>query len=696
MPVAAVRPPDSESFTTLYNTSSITYRALNMSLEGGNAYTIAMWVRFKNYSAVEPTVLTVTDSANNVYTQWVLYFNNTLSLTSLINVVASIASPIQINRWYYIAFVSTGNGVTYSYVDGAMVSSSQSSSPAAAIANPTFTIGGSARLQIENFAVWSTMLTDAQVEQEMWAEMPVVQTASLVTATDFTQSPPAISGSGISPTLNGVQFNLAADCTASGGPVDPGPATSIDPCGPVPFSILAWIYSGAGCVISNRDETDPQHFALRVDSNGVVWAQFGSGSGLQRVSAPNFPIPANQWACIAVTYDGTTCTLFVNAVQANSAAVTVAAPASNAAPKLFGRQNGGAPADIFQGALQYLSVWNLALTPAQVQTYMYDDPTGVAGCVANFSLGENPPQDLSQLLNAVWATNALQQTYASSGWVTWSGYTVYEQGSAGINRSPPLASVEPAAGRVPFERQLLFRNPRLLSGRVAQNSGAQNVEPFGETQRKIILADFLGAASTIADDKYRLRLLARFEESLDRAFADARAGRLPRGAVDLKLEGATIVATDRATGEILGRFESLLSPGCTLWWIGFISDLLSGFLTTLSLPTPTSVVLEIAGRIVEDSGVIAVLDSIEGLSITGTIMIKMVDFLYEQGYLWQLIWAAAKMLGWAAAPRVLAKVLALFSVVPNPEQAVYIANCATALAKLIADMSNYPSACSSG
>jgi hypothetical protein len=420
------------------------------------------------------------------------------------------------------------NGAPYGVVQGAVLKE---------MINPAFDIGLTSpgfSGQVRNLMVWNTALTADDIMKQMWSNAPL-ETSSIVLATDFTWSPPrAIKGP--APITTNTYFQMEATCLRSASPLSPGPATTIDPTGPSPFSLIGWIQAGQpwqptvsavpepitdptpfgqGCIFSNRDQTDAEHMALMLDQNGVLTGQFGAGSAMQTVAASSAPIPQHQWACVGLSYDGMTCTLYVNGVAAGSGAIVRSAPSSAAAPKVAGRLTGGAPIDVFHGVLQYLSVWNIALTADQMSTYMYSNPTGVKGCVADFSGSDSPPQDLLQLENAIWDANVLVPAATT---LFHRGYSTIGAYSAGVNRP----SLTDAAPELPAKRRVRFRNPFSSFARKELP-----IAPYSDEHRALAIAQAVAAASTIPSGLARQALLAGFEQALADAFAAAQNGTLP-------------------------------------------------------------------------------------------------------------------------------------------------------------------------
>ena len=75
----------------------------------------------------------------------------------------------------------------------------------------------------------------------------------------------------------------------------------------------------------------------------------------------------NTWSHLAVTYDGATMRLYVNGTQVSSQAQTGSITTSTNPLQIGGDSIYG---QYFQGMIDEVRIYNVALTPAQIQTDM--------------------------------------------------------------------------------------------------------------------------------------------------------------------------------------------------------------------------------------------------------------------------------------------------------------------------------------
>jgi hypothetical protein len=78
-------------------------------------------------------------------------------------------------------------------------------------------------------------------------------------------------------------------------------------------------------------------------------------------------LPVNTWTHLAATYDGTAVKLYVNGVQAASAAQSGAIAVSNGMLRIGGNSLWG---EYFQGTIDEVRIYNRALAPAEIQADM--------------------------------------------------------------------------------------------------------------------------------------------------------------------------------------------------------------------------------------------------------------------------------------------------------------------------------------
>ena len=110
-------------------------------------------------------------------------------------------------------------------------------------------------------------------------------------------------------------------------------------------------------------------------NNGTPWIYANNLGGPGFLAAPS-AIPLNEWTHLAVTFDGATAVLFVNGTQVASAG-GLHALSYAPVPVTIGAdwwQNG--PANLFTGRIDEVSLYDRALTPAEISGIVAAGPAG--------------------------------------------------------------------------------------------------------------------------------------------------------------------------------------------------------------------------------------------------------------------------------------------------------------------------------
>jgi parallel beta-helix repeat protein len=142
------------------------------------------------------------------------------------------------------------------------------------------------------------------------------------------------------------------------------------------FTLSAWvnpasIFNDFRSIVAKNDS-----YYLYASSAGFCGdgAPFGYGENrpLATVCQP-FPLPANTWTHLALTYSGSTLTLYRNGVAVNTATASGTLPISSGTLQIGGSQFG----EYFNGMIDELRIYNTVLTTAEIQT-KYQEESGIA------------------------------------------------------------------------------------------------------------------------------------------------------------------------------------------------------------------------------------------------------------------------------------------------------------------------------
>ncbi len=711
--------PDITPYTTIYPSSSSAayagFGTLSIPLGGAQPFSYSLLFRLTSFGAGVASgyvwseqILNFYDGSSQVGGAFVNYGQTGYALiVSYQNGSFQMAPTLQTGRWYDLTF--TWDGTTASvYLDGGPIASLELSK--AQVKSPVFMIGNKATNppakpsvgvtsgpfvgDVKRFFVWKRALTEQEVAQQMWTSPAApLYPADVVLGYDFTTNPPTKVGSGPSLSGNGLGYASSATALFSWGSdvATPGQGTLANPGGGAPFSILGWVYLGNpayappamdGFIVSNGDQGDPNHVGLKL-VGGRLAAEFG-GKTVQSSTV----LSGYRWYYVGVTWDGSTCTLYVDKAAVGSGTVSGAGSPASGALRLFGILNGGQPSGLLQGFLQFLSVWNVALTAEQVAAQAYEDPTLDAACTANFMMSAQPCLDSIAVSGyGLWDANELvlgQDMYVTQQLSWWSDLSgsIAEPRRTGASR----VSAEPPALR-------LRARPR-RNGRRREPA----VEPFSAAHRERMVAELAQALSSVQGAGATARRLAEYRAEVDRVFDRAAAGELagPRVSYRRVDGGWGMFYHPEAGTEIDLEVRVDITMECVVWWGTFIVTAILGIFAIFGIKTPIDDIKALVTKIVSDPAVIETLQSVTGLVFTTGTLLSFCRLLYDFGWLGQAFWMALSKLSWWAAAKFIAYVVGIFAPVASPQKVLFITNAVVTVAQMAYQLTLYPAACGTG
>jgi len=148
---------------------------------------------------------------------------------------------------------------------------------------------------------------------------------------------------------------------------------------PSEFTISAWIKrdptSVNASIISKRDALYTEGYDFKIDSSGKIEMSWGA-SGAQKITS-NTIIPGNVWHQVAVIYNGTTASLYIDGVLDKSANLTP--PASTTQSFYIAAAGKLTHSSFFKGNIDEVRVWDVALTTDQLHYIMNQEIEDNAG-----------------------------------------------------------------------------------------------------------------------------------------------------------------------------------------------------------------------------------------------------------------------------------------------------------------------------
>jgi chitodextrinase len=241
------------------------------------------------------------------------------------------------------------------------------------------------------------------------------------------------------------------------------------------MTLEAWVNMG---IVDNQWEDivykANDNYYLEATSNKNVPAGAGTFGTADVAAYGTSALPQNTWTHLAVTYDGTTLLLYVNGVQVSSLGrtgniVTSTNPLQIGGDSFFGQY--------FNGIIDEVRVYNVALTPEEIQT---DMNTAIGG-----SGDTQPPTAPSNLTATAASSSQINLSWtASSDNVGVTGYLVERCQGAGCTS---FAQIATSTGTT-YNDTGLGANTS-YSYRVRATDAAGNLSPYSNVASATTSAD---------------------------------------------------------------------------------------------------------------------------------------------------------------------------------------------------------------
>ena len=155
------------------------------------------------------------------------------------------------------------------------------------------------------------------------------------------------------------------------------------------FTVSAWVKSNAinKTILSKRNNTFTTGYDLSINSAGKAEMSWMNGTKQSIVST--MVLPQRIWHNIAVTYDGTTATLYIDGVE-DASVNLLNVPANPTQSFLIAAADGiiGNTTSFFRGGIDEVRVWNVALTEKQLR-YVMNQEILSNGLITNGSIIPN-------------------------------------------------------------------------------------------------------------------------------------------------------------------------------------------------------------------------------------------------------------------------------------------------------------------
>ncbi|MHB9118302.1 MAG: LamG domain-containing protein [Burkholderiales bacterium] len=585
---------------------------------------------------------------------------------------------IHTNEWTHIA--CTFDGTTLSlYVNSMLSIATSTVGPGIADQGHGFRLGKNMQGMIKDFRIWNYARSQLQLYENEWVSQ-TPDTEGLVSDYNCTMVPPQDTSGNSNPiTLyNGASsLNLTPTVVTETAsycePIDDELLVNPGGAGNDSYSIVAWINlattAGHQCIFSNGDLGQASGVFLGVD-NGAVTAQRGGTT--PTILTSNGILASQQWYCISYTYDGTNQYLYINGTLDSQAAAS-SIPVMDESLLCIGAANNltlGQMQMHFAGYVQFVSVWNICLTAAQVTQWMYDNPTDQSGVVANYSFATESAINL--------------QTGNPIGL------------ALGAHLVQMRQAVPPTSQQLP---QRIRRLAQLESLAPPASPAAANACKAYYTQacRDDILLEYKRALPLNMPKAARNQAIVNLREQLKRlSNGDTSVARSARNRYVVREEGEyriiDCVGLDGATTEVLRRQVNALSP-CVAAEFSLLIAIFDLFFGIVGV-TVSKIDLGrfFTERITTEAAEIAQIAR-SGCS-AGTVF-KLLRTLFAAGFVTGVLQVAVSGLTWWEVFTMGVRFVAIFAPTPSYQKAFAIAQLALGIYELVTSWQAVNTACKS-
>lgn len=494
--------------------------------------------------------------------------------------------------WFHLAVTFDGTTMTL-YVNGVPAGFVNVYDEGVSNKGQNFQLGPGLQGDLDSFRIWNVCVPADLIYTGQWEDYPA-GTQGLLRQYDFSSVPPReTSGNNAPPSFKkeAVQvINAPGLFLTDSAYVDPYDDGGVNPGGGGndSYTVLAWIHQTSTteqqCIFSNGDAAGTTGINLFVDG-GVVKARRGGQSGT--LLASRTTLQPDTWYSIGYTYDGANQAIVINGLPDAQAAAPAILEMPEGIP-LIGAAYSSLQQDptmFFQGYIQFVSVWKVALSPAQIQSWMYNDPTNEAEVVANYGFSVAPAQNLT------------------------NGNPVGLVGGARLDVLETVATASAPRPKRLFEIARPPRTPRTEVGKDCDGS-FQTVDPFhffepwSEEHRLYLVAELERALPPALPAALRRRMVEEHRARVDQIFDAAQSD--PDSApfrIDREIVGDHHVLTYRRGDEAIEIWRAPVTEvsDCTAWYLQLLATVAIGFFFVFGFTIRDKTMYDFFGNRINDA-----------------------------------------------------------------------------------------------
>ena len=368
------------------NSNSITAASIGPTLPT-TGFTYIAWARMKSSSATWRTLYRSSPNDHAILIETgsnrLGMFDNTAAafFPCGYNDVSSLA-----DTWVQWTVTGNSSGQTF-YINGQQVGTTVQT----AAGNSHWYTGGIGNTQnfgyIANMELYTTILTQEQILQNYYNQLPKFATPGIVTSNLVLWYDPSNSvsypGSGSTITnlagtsLNGTMSNITYTSpyfsyNGSSSQINVPDDALLEP-GTGDWTMEAWVYlsssSGSKVVLGKFDPgggSQDVSYSIRISGAGI-YAQIGNGSGV--VDTPLYTLTLNTWTHVTYVWKNVATNsleAYINGVSVGSVAHSFSSILNTSANLYIGSYNGGEYSQYMNGRIGITRLYSAALSAAQV------------------------------------------------------------------------------------------------------------------------------------------------------------------------------------------------------------------------------------------------------------------------------------------------------------------------------------------
>ncbi|WP_281337141.1 LamG-like jellyroll fold domain-containing protein [Flavobacterium eburneipallidum] len=251
-----------------------------------------------------------------------------------------------------------------------------------------------------------------------------------------------------------IKFNGTSDYLDAGKVLDLTPA----------FTVSAWVNRTTAnrTIFSKRNSTFTEGYDLSINAAGRAEMSWFVGASKKTITS-SAVIPVGIWHHIGVSFDGTTAKIYIDGINAVSTNLAGTPTAATNQSFLIAAADGVAPTSYFNGSIDEVRVWNVALNDAQFR-YVMNQEILRNGTATNGAIVPNTIT-LNEISSIPWANLMAYYpmstyTYTNAKDISNNNYTAALRNVVTVDRqTAPLPYI--SAANAPWESAGTWTNSTL-------------------------------------------------------------------------------------------------------------------------------------------------------------------------------------------------------------------------------------------